>query len=388
MARRRNQVSSNQTILIVDDQEEILWSVRALLEREGHRVLTAGSAEAALQVFRGQDVQVLLIDYFMPRMTGGDLVREIRRFDPFVQIILQTGYAGEKPARQMMNDLAIQGYHDKAEGPEKLLLWIDVAVKAHQLVSRVRDTEKLQRELVANVSHEFRTPLNIILGYSELLISGDFGSLPEEAIGALRRLTGATTDLSGLVMDLLSYAKVEAGAAEAEIGTIDTGSLAAELERLGSLLLERKPVRFSIDVAGAPREIETDETKLRVILRNLVTNAAKFTARGEVSVKVTATATGIAFSISDTGSGIAGCDLEKIFDPFRQIDGSATRRHGGIGLGLALSRKLAQILGGEIAVESELGRGSTFTVWLPFAPAAAVVDHAAQAPQTASWAAA
>ncbi len=372
MARKRERIASNHTILVVDDQEEILISVKTLLEREGHDVLTAPSAAEALELFRCHDIHLLLVDYFMPRMNGEELIREVRNFDPYVQIILQTGYSGEKPARQMMDELDIQGYHDKAEGPDKLLLWIDVALKAHRLVREMRDGEVLQRELVANVSHEFRTPLNIILGYSDLLMEGDFGELPAEAIEALGRLTGATNDLSALVSDLLSYAKLEAGGTETNYENVETQSVAQELERLAGLFLESKPVDFRVEFEAAPLTFFTDSGKLRVILRNLVSNAAKFTTSGEVAVKVAKRDGNVVFEVSDTGPGILDEHHDVIFDPFRQINGSATRLHRGIGLGLALSRKLAHLLSADIKVQSEYGKGATFAVTLPYVPAVPV----------------
>jgi len=127
---------------VVDDQEEVLLSTRSLLEREGYRVLTAESGERALEVMKAERVDLLLVDYFMPRMTGEQLVRSVRAFDPFVQIILQTGYAGEKPPRATMADLDIQGYHDKADGPEKLLVWIAAGMRVQQMMNRARDYER------------------------------------------------------------------------------------------------------------------------------------------------------------------------------------------------------------------------------------------------------
>src|SRR4029077_12165549 len=136
----------------------------------------------ALRILQETDVHVVILDYFMPRMTGAQLVEQIRTFDPYVQIILQTGYAGEKPAREMLEELDIQGYHDKADDPERLLLWVDVALKTHRLVKALRERERAPAELLANCSHEFRTPLNIIAGYAELLLACDFGELPSEAV--------------------------------------------------------------------------------------------------------------------------------------------------------------------------------------------------------------
>ncbi len=125
---------SGYTVLVVDDSPDVVESTRLLMEAEGHCVLTASSGPAALQVLNEERVQLILLDYFMPAMTGEVVVRKVRERDRLVQIILQTGYAGEKPARAMMRDLDIQGYHDKGEGAEKLLLWVDEALKSYRLM--------------------------------------------------------------------------------------------------------------------------------------------------------------------------------------------------------------------------------------------------------------
>jgi signal transduction histidine kinase len=382
MARKSQRPASGNTILVVDDQEEVLLSVRSLLEREGHRVLTAEGGAQALHVLKRNDVHLLLVDYFMPVMTGEDLIREIRRFDPWVQIILQTGYAGEKPASRMMKELDIQGYHDKTDGPEKLLLWVDVGLKAHRLIQTLRERERLHSELVANVSHEFRTPLHIIGGYTELLLAGEFGALPADAQHPLQQVSAATANLAELVNDLLRYGKLEAGVADTSLQQVAVADLCAEIERLGNLLLDERDVELEIDRADAPECLQTDRTKLRTILRNLVTNAAKFTACGTIAVRVAEERERVIFSVRDTGVGIAPQDQELIFEPFRQLDGSTTRRHRGIGLGLALSRKLARILGGELSVQSAIGVGSTFTLALPL-PVGTRADAAA--PSLSPW---
>jgi len=375
MARKRQRPRSGCTILVVDDQREALTSVRDLLEREGHQVLTADSGARALEIFKQHEIHLILVDYFMPGMTGEQLIRAIRSFDQYVQIILQTGYAGEKPARVMMAELDIQGYHDKTEGPEKLLLWVDAGLKAHRLLNQLRERERLQGEMVANVSHEFRTPLNIMGGYLELLLDGEFGALPPDAIPPLRGLTEATRNLGELVSNFLKYAKLESKVLDVHHEWICSDELGDECQRFGGLLTERKDVRFSVDVDDAPARLFTDSVKLRTILRNLITNAVKFTRQGTVALRIWADGDGVRFAVEDSGPGINESDLEAIFEPFRQLDGSASREHRGVGLGLALSRKLARLLGGDIEVRSTPGVGSRFTLALP-AEAAARPDVA------------
>ena len=129
---RSSRSPSGYTVLVVDDQEEALRSTRRLLEREGHRVLLASSGQEALDLFRQERPQLLVVDYFMPGMTGEDVVREIRREDSDVQILLQTGYSGEKPALEMLEALDIQGYHDKTDGAQRFLVWVRACLKAHR----------------------------------------------------------------------------------------------------------------------------------------------------------------------------------------------------------------------------------------------------------------
>src|SRR5262249_16036117 len=122
--------ASGYTVMLVDDNPDYLQATRLLLEREGHNVLTATNGPEALALLPDHRVDLLLLDYFMPGMTGGQVVPEFRRFDPFVQVILQTGYASEQPPRELLHRLNIQGYYDKTEGPEQLLLWTAVGLKA------------------------------------------------------------------------------------------------------------------------------------------------------------------------------------------------------------------------------------------------------------------
>ena len=363
MRRRGTPRTTTYTILLVDDQQDTLQSVGSLLSREGHRVLTAESGPEALRVVKANDVHLVIVDYFMPRMNGADLVREIRSFDPYVQIILQTGYAGERPPRVVLAELDIQGYHDKADDPERLLLWVDVALKAYRMVHMLRERERLQSDLVANCSHEFRTPLNVIMGYAELLLAGDSGPLNDQVTQQLRGVDSAARDLTHLVEDFLQYAKAEAGAIEVLKERVDLTQLARE-----------KPVLFTAVVDPGVPAVFTDGVKLRTIVRNLVINAAKFTETGTIELRMRLETDGLVIEVQDSGPGIRPEDHELIFEPFRQLDGSSTRQHGGVGLGLALARKHARMLGGDVQVESQVGAGATFRLQLP---AEVVGSHAA-----------
>ena len=143
MARIRNAVqASGHTVLVVDDDDSLRSTICRLLEADGHEILSAANGEQAVQLCRSRDIHLMLLDFFMPGMTGEDVVREVRTFDSNVQIILQTGYASEKPPRQMLRELEIQGYHDKSEGPDKLLVWVDAALKTYRHVQAMHASRR------------------------------------------------------------------------------------------------------------------------------------------------------------------------------------------------------------------------------------------------------
>jgi signal transduction histidine kinase len=366
MARKRTTAGpSGYVILVVDDQEEVLISVKLLLERDGHRVLTAASGEEALGLFRDHHIDLVIVDYFMPGMDGETVVKEIRRLDDNVQILLQTGYSGEKPPRDMLRTLDIQGYHDKSEGPERLLLWVDTALKAAAQLKKVRETEQLKAQLLANISHELRTPLNVIIGYSELLLDEQGVSLlphVQQTIEAIQRQAHA---LGFLINNFLNLAKIESEVAGIALDRVRLADFREEMSELMRILLREKPVAFLWQVDEQCPLVWADPQKLVLILRNLLSNAAKFTERGEVRVFTTLSGQDqVTLMVKDTGVGIAPEHHEQIFEAFHQVDGSMTRRFGGTGIGLTLSRKLARLMGGEITVQSTLGAGATFLLSL------------------------
>jgi signal transduction histidine kinase len=241
-------------------------------------------------------------------------------------------------------------------------------LRAHngELALRAERSEELRRlkdELIANVSHELRTPLTTIIGYAQLLADGELGAMPELQSNALRRIESAGSSLLALITDLLDLSQLRTARVPMTTGRYD----AAALARAAS---EETPVphgriRFELRSPEEPVRIDTDGEKVVRILKNLLSNAFKFTPEGAVSLEVAARGSMVTWTVRDTGIGICDTQLDRIFDEFSQVDGSTTRLYGGAGLGLALSRRLAVLLGGDIRVESATGTGSTFVLSLP-----------------------
>ncbi|MEH2126062.1 ATP-binding protein [Nostoc sp.] len=241
-------------------------------------------------------------------------------------------------------------------------LYAELDEKANSL-QQVND---LKTRFLSNMSHEFRTPLNSILSLSRMLLARMDGDLTIEQEKQVTFIQKAASGLSELVNDLLDLAKVEAGKIEVHPSSFEVSDLFATLRgMLRPLLVQGSSVTLIVEEAEGIPPLYSDEGKIAQILRNFVSNALKFTEQGEVRVSAVQTGHTITFSVSDTGIGIAPADRERIFEDFMQIDSSLQKQVKGTGLGLPLSRKLAELLGGSISVKSQLGEGSTFTALIP-----------------------
>ncbi len=221
-------------------------------------------------------------------------------------------------------------------------------------------------EFLANMSHELRTPLNSSLILAKLLMDNRDGNLNDEQIKFAQTIYSAGNDLLTLINDILDLSKIEAGKLDIRPETITTARLVDDLKSTFSPIAKDKGLELAIDGgATAPQTLFSDPIRLAQILKNLMSNALKFTERGGVTLTVRGLADKVAFDIHDTGIGIAPEQHAVIFEAFRQADGTTNRKYGGTGLGLSISRDLAHLLGGELILESSLGRGSTFTLVVP-----------------------
>ena len=227
-------------------------------------------------------------------------------------------------------------------------------------------TTKYKSEFLANMSHELRTPLNSILLLSRLLAENHAQNLSSEQIEYANVIQSSGNGLLTLIDEILDLSKIEAGKMELEYNDVEIASVTDELQSLFAPIAKDKGIEFSVAMSkGVPGSFETDRLRLEQILRNLVSNALKFTKKGMVQLNIDKQNGSITFSVKDTGIGIAREKQQTIFEAFQQADGSTRRQFGGTGLGLSISRELAKLLGGEIKLESEEGKGSEFTLVLP-----------------------
>jgi PAS domain S-box-containing protein len=237
--------------------------------------------------------------------------------------------------------------------------------EAEAAALRAAQANKTKSEFLATMSHELRTPLTAIIGYGELLADGITGPLNDEQREQLFRIKRSAGHLLGLIDELLTFSRFEAGRESARLEPVDVGEMLEEAYSITWPLAKSRELDFRVAPLDAPRSLVTDRSKLRQILVNLVSNAIKFTERGEIALGARVDGDAMCFEVRDTGIGIADADMEKIFDPFWQVEQTHSRRAGGTGLGLSVTRALARLLGGDVSVQSELGAGSRFEVRLP-----------------------
>jgi signal transduction histidine kinase len=269
---------------------------------------------------------------------------------------------------------AVSFYRIATESPydqRDLLLAEDLAGRAATAIHQSRLFEaalianRAKSDFLAVMSHELRTPLTTVTGYTDLMLAGVPDPLPERHRSYVQRIRLAATHLLSLIEHILVYARLELGRERAHAERVRVADVVREAAGLMEPVASERGIRFRVEAPDGEAVIESDPTKLRQILLNLLANAVKFTDEGEVSLSASQRNGDIVFAVRDTGIGIAREHLAHIFDPFWQVDQSSTRRAGGAGLGLSVTRKLARVLGGDVTVESEEGHGTTFYVRLP-----------------------
>lgn len=253
----------------------------------------------------------------------------------------------------------------------------DLERGASALTLKARELEQASQyksDFLANMSHELRTPLNSLLILSKLLADNPEGTLSEEQVNYARTIQSSGNDLLALINDILDLSKIEAGHIQARPEAVSMQRLTEDVRQLFQPVADDRGLAFEIELDAGADLMETDRQRLEQILKNLLSNAFKFTEIGGVKLGISAQpGDRIAFAVSDTGIGISPEQQTGIFEAFQQADGTISRRYGGTGLGLSISRELARLLGGRITLESRVGEGSVFTLTLPRAYDAAQV---------------
>lgn len=317
-----------------------------LLERLEHDVVVELPADAA--------PRDLLPAHMECATSGVGVYMALRRATGIVGVLAASRHRAQPFARTHLR---------MAHGIAQLA---SLALANARVVQELEDVSRLKSDFVNVISHELRTPLNIILGYGELLSDGTLGALVPDQQQAVHQLRRAAHQLLDMVNTVLDVGLLEARALRIDTDTLDLPDLLAQIETETEAAFHEKPaLHLRMAVHRGAEQVQTDGAKLKVVIKKVVDNAIKFTDAGTITVDAHLLDGGVEITVSDTGIGISPEILPVIFLPFRQGERSLTRRHGGIGVGLYLTRRLLEVLGGRITVASTPGQGSTFGIWVP-----------------------
>jgi len=378
-------------ILVVDDIPDNLRLLAGILKEHGYKVRPVPSGRLALRAARNDPPDLILLDIDMPRMNGLEVCRKLKADDRTRDIpVIFISALGNTV--DVVRGLRVGGidYIVKPFQAEEVLAHVHTHLSLRslqrqlqernaQLQEQARDltrtnaelgrAARLKDEFLASMSHELRTPLNAILGMSEVLCDGIYGLLNEQQLKSVRTIEESGRHLLDLINDILDVAKIEASKEELQLAPVSIKAICEASLGLIKQNALKKQLKVSSTLDSMVTVLRADERRLKQILVNLLTNAVKFTPEGgsvglEVSGDMEREA--VHFTVWDTGIGIAAEDMERLFQPFVQLNSSLSREHTGTGLGLSLVQRLTEMHGGGVLVESEVGKGSRFTVSLPW----------------------
>lgn len=402
--------------LVVDDDEIDRMQVRRSLKKAGFNaeVAEACNAEHALSLVRDTHFDFGFLDYKLPDSDGLTLLNTLREQGFIQPIVILTGQGDEQVAVELMKAGAADYISKGTVEPQRLKRTVNSALRVYraecsaeraeaklrannkllkktnamlrqqkqqieqqniQLVEAVR----LKSEFIATVSHELRTPMNSIIGFSQILERQTHGQLSDRQLEMLNRITNNGHQLQTLIDDLLDFSKIGAEGMQLLPTAFDLNQLVAETAAEFRILADRKQLDLVLDCQLQDTQVTNDPVRVRQILTNLLSNAIKFTDQGEIRLCLSSHTPNaknpepedagidphVVLTVMDSGIGMAPEQQASIFDPFRQLDQSITRKRAGTGLGLAIVHSLVELMGGCIELDSDLDQGSTFRVILP-----------------------
>ena len=323
--------------------------------------MSAGAGASAYLPVAYANNLALTVPFVWRSATGGTAFTVVAAFTGAFTLFVVGGHAHK------LNRVIVGTIRTRLENRD-----LNAALTAQRVHERTRVLEAASRhksEFLANMSHELRTPLNAIIGYSEMLQEDAVDQGAPALVPDLLKITSSGKHLLELINAVLDLSKIEAGKLELHVEELDLPAVVGEIESIVAPLAARNGNRFELVCESDVGRMRADVTKLRQVLINLVGNACKFTERGRIVLRVVRERVGdaawLCFSVADTGIGMTSDQLGRLFEDFMQAEAWTSQKYGGTGLGLALSRRLCRLMGGDLTVTSEAGRGSTFTARLP-----------------------
>ena len=355
-------------VLIVDDNDDDIEMLSRFLAGEDTVIRGLNDSTQAVRVFEEFKPDLVLLDLHMPRMDGVEILRQlknVRERQGFLPVVILTNDIGHA-ARNRALDLGADDYLTKPLHRQEVVLRVRNLLSTRRLYVDLARASRHKSEFLASMSHELRTQLSSIIGFSDLLINDTTDRFDDPSRKKfLAQINSSGRYLIGLITEILDLSKVEAGKMVLRIETVTIADALHVAATTMEPMAAKKAIRIEADGAGAG-QVPADSGKLKQMLLNLVSNAVKFTPQGgTVKIGARRLADTVEIFVSDTGIGIAESGREHLFEAFRPFDPSVARQQTGTGLGLALTKRFAELHGGRLALISELGKGSIFTLTLP-----------------------
>jgi signal transduction histidine kinase len=357
-------------VLIVDDNDDDVEMIRRCLDDDATEIRGVTDSTQAERVFTEFEPDLILLDLHMPQPDGLEILRRLRDARGrlgFLPVLVLTGDVGPV-ARNNALDLGADDFLTKPLDRNEVVLRVRNLLATRRLHVELARAYRHKSEFLASMSHELRTQLSSVIGFSELLLSDTSDRFDEPRRRKfLAQINSSGRYLLDLTSDILDLAKIESGHITLRLEPVMIVEVAHGVIRTMEPLASKKAIRIKADLAAAG-QVQADAGKLRQMLLNLVSNAVKFTPEGgHVTIGARRLADTVEISVSDDGIGIVESEFEHLFEEFRRVDSDISREQQGTGLGLALTKRFVELHGGDIRLASEVGKGSVFTLSLPLA---------------------
>ena len=349
-------------VLVVDDELGPRESLKMILNPY-YNVLTADRGAQAVEILRQYPIDLVTLDLKMPGFTGINVLEKVKQHDPDIEAIIITGYGSLDTAIEGLR-LGAFDYISKPFDVHHILALVRRGLERRNAKSQLR---QVKSDFLSNISHELRTPLSVVVGFVYLLLNQVIGKLTEEQQKVLETVYRNSEELLELIDNVLWMTSLNAGDANATMERFDARQVLSETTKRYEKAIRDKGLRLAVKLPDGDMSLISDRAKVERVFQNVFNNAVKFTSEGEIVVKAqnSPQRDSIEIEISDTGVGIEQSKIDSIFEPFHQADNSIQRSFSGLGIGLTVARRMAELVGGKLAVTSKLGVGTRVTMSFP-----------------------
>jgi signal transduction histidine kinase len=357
-------------ILVVDDEMGPRESLKMILNPY-YSVFTADRGAQAVEMLKQHPIDLVTLDLKMPGFSGINVLEKVKQHDPDIEAIIITGYGSLDTAIEGLR-LGAFDYISKPFDVNHILALVRRGLERRNAKSQLR---RVKSDFLSNISHELRTPLSVVVGFVYLLLNQVIGKLTEEQQKVLETVYRNSEELLELIDNVLWMTSLNAGDANATLERFDVRDVVTETTKRYEKAVREKNLRLDVSIAQGETAIVSDRAKIERVFQNVFNNAVKFTAEGDINVKVQPSPhrNRVDIEITDTGVGIEQSKIDSIFEPFHQADNSIHRSYSGLGIGLTVARRMAELIGGNLSVTSQPGVGTRVTMSFP--------SHAVAPPQ-------